>query len=127
MRRDEEQKQIGIAPHSQCSFVFLSDECFFDVVQWRLRLPGMASSAYQPGPATHSAREGRAMSVTGQLHWTTAVKATPEVWLPGEFLQELWLFPGGFAGNQSGPDLGCVSFVFRNGSQEWIALQCGHA
>jgi hypothetical protein len=127
MEQNEEQKPTGIAPESDFSFVFLSDECFFDVVQWSLHLPGMASSAYQPGPATYSAREGRAMSVPGQLHWTTAAKATPEVWLPGELLQEPWRFPGGFAGTQSGPDLRCVPFVFMNGGQEWVALQCGHA
>ncbi|HET6840179.1 MAG TPA: hypothetical protein VFK06_00575 [Candidatus Angelobacter sp.] len=127
MERDEEQKPTGIASESEFSLVFLSDECFFDVVQWRRRLPGMASSAYQPELDTHPAREGRAMGVLGQLHWTTAAKATPEVWLPGELLQELWWFRGGFAGNQSGPDLGCVPFVFMNGSRKWIALQCGRA
>jgi len=67
------------------------------------------------------------MGVLGQLHWTTAVKATPEVWLPGELLQELWWFPGGFAGNQSGPDLRCVSLTLIKGGQKWIALRCGHA
>ena len=125
MERNEEQKPTGIAPESEFSFVVLSDECFFDVVQWRLRMLGMASS--EPELNTPLAREGRAMGVLGQLHWTTAAKATPEVWLPGELLQELWWFSGGFAGNQSGPDLGCVPFVFMNGSRKWIALQCGRA
>lgn len=127
MERNKEQKPTGIAPESEFSFVFLSDECFFDVVQWSHRLPDVDLSAYQPGTDTHSAREGRAMGALGQLHWTTAVKATPEVWLPGGLLQELWWFPGGFAGNQSGPDLGCMPLVFMNGSRKWIALQCGRA
>jgi hypothetical protein len=127
MERNEEQKPAGIAPESEFSLVFLSDECFFNVVQWHLPLPGMVSSAYKPEPDTHSAREGRAMGVLGQLHWTTAAKATPEVWLPGELLQKLWWFPGGFAGNQSGSDLRCVPFAFINGGQKWIALPCGRA
>ena len=127
MERDEEQKPTGIAPESEFSFVFLSDECFFDVVQWSHRLPDVDFSAYQPGPDTHSAREGRAMSALGQLHWTTAVKATPEVWLPGGLLQELWWFPGEFSGTQSVPDLRCVSLALMKGGQKWIALRCGHA
>jgi hypothetical protein len=127
MERNEEQKPTGIASESEFSFVFLSDECFFNVVQWRRRLPDVALPAYQPEADIHSAREGRAMGALGQLHWTTAVKATPEVWLPGELLQELWRFPGGFAGNQSGPDLGCVPFVFMNDIRKWIALRCGRA
>src|ERR1700681_4663718 len=79
-----------------------------NVVQHHLRLPHMAPPEYLPEPGTHQAQERRAMGIPGQLRWTTARKTPLEVWLPGNLSLELWWFPSGLTGYQSGPDLKCA-------------------
>src|SRR5258708_962943 len=97
-----------------------------NVVQHHLRLPYVAPPEYLPELGTHQAQERRAVGTPGQLRWTTARKTPLEVWLPGNLSLELWWFPSGLTGYQSGPDLKCAPDG-KNTRPAWRVLHCGSA
>ena len=96
------------------------------VVQHHLRLLYVAPPEYLPEPGTHQAQERRAVGTLGQLCRTTATKTSLEVWLPGNLSRELWWFPGGLTGYQSGPDLKCAPHG-KNARTAWRVLHCESA
>ena len=97
-----------------------------NVVQRHLRLPYVAPPEYLPEPGTHQAQERRAVGTLEQLRWTTARKTPLEVWLPGNLSRELWWFPSGLTGYQSGPDLKCAPDGTTTRTL-WRVLHCGSA
>jgi hypothetical protein len=99
---------------------------WINVVQHHLQLPYMAPPEYLPEMGTHQAQERRAVGTLGQLRWTTARKTPLEVWLPGNLSLELWWFPSGLTGYQSGPDLKRAP-AGSSTRTAWRVLHCGSA
>lgn len=126
MKRNE-QNQTGIAPKSRFSFVLLRNDCFFDVVQWRHRLPRCGSFGIPAGNGHSFSARGARHECSRATALDNCGKGDTRGLAARRTSSGIVVVPWGFAGNQSGPDLGCVPFVFINGSRKWIALQRGRA